>query len=49
MFCWEYNCSRTLYTTTADAVAVPQGFLKVVTQEENTAMHDAVMQPIKGQ
>jgi len=46
---WEYNCSQTLYTTTTDVTAMPQGFLRVVTQEENTAMHDAVMQSIKGQ
>mmetsp|Transcript_25741 Transcript_25741/g.56970 ORF Transcript_25741/g.56970 Transcript_25741/m.56970 type:complete len:398 (+) Transcript_25741:165-1358(+) len=39
---WEYNCSQTLYTTTTDVTAMPQGFLRVVTQEENTAMHDAV-------
>ncbi|KAJ1393291.1 hypothetical protein B484DRAFT_408247 [Ochromonadaceae sp. CCMP2298] len=43
---WQYNCSETLYTTTADMQALESGFRKTVSEEQNDAMHGEAMQKI---
>jgi hypothetical protein len=46
---WDYNCSATLYTTTLDMAARANGFLKIISEEEDdTSMEwSSSKQPLK--